>query len=804
MKRLFRGTALTPIINRVKHLFLLALLVASMGIACLPQKAAALDLTPPPKVSFTFDDGYESFITQAAPALAASGLTGTAYVTTGNIGTPNFMTWQQTEDLQNIWNWEVGAHTVTHPEVPLLTDAQKDAELRQSKQALADHGIDAVSFATPFGAYDDATQAISARYYTSHRGFHDIGYNSAPYNDQLLVNQQVQIGDGDAAPSVSVAQVKGYIDQAIANNQWLILTFHDITAGVIDPQNSDEAYSYPVASLSEIAQYVASKTATDSITPVTVRDGLLTGTNMMTGGGFDNGIAQGWTTDDPINITANNGNWGSYPGPLNSVSLKSAASPTGNKHLFSPNIAVTSGNSYLIKQYLRMISGTVGFYVDEYDSNGEWISGQSKSDVTYAASGSLNVSNVNFAYTPTSAAVKHARLQVIVQGANTQAYLDTVQWIAEDTTAPSLSAINHSTPTTNATTVAWTTDEASTSRINFGTTNSYGSTVADTSLVTSHAMPLANLAPDTTYHYQVVSVDAAGNTSSSADFTFATAAEDAGPTPIQPGDYHGTVKQYRIFTDSSRRTSVHESALRNGSRYLVSYQIVNTGRVAWQKGGSNPVRLGIANDNNGAYCDISWVACNRPAGLKQDSVAPGQVGTFEFWITTPFKLDGTSMTHAYRIVSEGKTWFASPNLNAWYVHRTPATAWQIVRQSSYTNAAQTTPRATNSLSRGERVYAVIKARNLSGKTWSNTGRNPVRLGVYKDRKSSVCDPTWLSCTRPALMKEQSVAPGEIATFEFWIRTPSNKAINIAEYFTPVVEGSYWLGNAGLYYHIRSR
>lgn len=56
-----------------------------------------------------------------------------------------------------------------------------------------------------------------------------------------------------------------------------------------------------------------------------------------------------------------------------------------------------------------------------------------------------------------------------------------------------------------------------------GTTSAYSSISAlDTSLATSHSVTLTNLAPGVTYHYQVLSKDAAGNLSASADFTFTT------------------------------------------------------------------------------------------------------------------------------------------------------------------------------------------------------------------------------------------------------------------------------------------
>jgi peptidoglycan/xylan/chitin deacetylase (PgdA/CDA1 family) len=541
------------LIKRGQPLVVALGLLAGISIASIPAAhASALSLTATPKVSFTFDDGYESFITQAAPTLAAHNLTGTAYVTTGYVGTPNFMTWEQVEALQNDWNWEIGAHTLSHPELPLLSPEEQDNELRASKELLATHGIDAVSFATPFGAYDDSVLATSARYYTSHRGFHDAGYNNYPYNDQVLINQQVQIGDGDEAPGVTVDQVKGYVDEAIANDQWLVLTFHDITELPIVPANADEAYSYPKESLSEIAAYVASKVATQSISAINIRDGLITGTNMLPNGNFNNGIADGWLTDSPANVTVDDNNNGSYPGPTRSIALNAGGT---NAHLFSPKIDINSANSYLIKNFLKitaMAGGEVSFYVDEYGVATEanpsgWISGQYHAGVVYPTADGIYVRNVNFLYVPTSAEVVKASLQIIVTGGSgVQAYLDNVQWIntneevvvpPTDTTAPVVSAVAHSNITASGATISWTTDEASDSRVDYGITDAYGANVAATTLGTSHSLELTGLDPNTSYHYKVTSKDAAGNTTVSGDLTFTTAelppVEDTVPPVIE-------------------------------------------------------------------------------------------------------------------------------------------------------------------------------------------------------------------------------------------------------------------------------
>jgi len=75
-------------------------------------------------------------------------------------------------------------------------------------------------------------------------------------------------------------------------------------------------------------------------------------------------------------------------------------------------------------------------------------------------------------------------------------------------------------------TIAWTTDEPSTGRIEYGPTTSYGSvTDSDASLATSHAKTVTGLTPNSTFHFRIIVTDEAGNTGYSDDYTFTTASE---------------------------------------------------------------------------------------------------------------------------------------------------------------------------------------------------------------------------------------------------------------------------------------
>ncbi len=97
--------------------------------------------------------------------------------------------------------------------------------------------------------------------------------------------------------------------------------------------------------------------------------------------------------------------------------------------------------------------------------------------------------------------------------------------------APVITAVTASNVTSGTAMITWTTDQAATSQVNYGATTSYGSsTTLDPTLVTSHSVMLTGLTPNTMYNFDVVSASSSSSTSS--NYTFATAAPSAAPPVI--------------------------------------------------------------------------------------------------------------------------------------------------------------------------------------------------------------------------------------------------------------------------------
>ncbi len=122
----------------------------------------------------TFDDGCETDLITAAPALAESGLHATFYVVSGFLGRRGYLSRLQLKELSNL-GFEIGCHSRTHAYLPNLDAASlreeiavAKAELEQILGRLVEHfscpggrwSRKAVQFAREAGFRSMATSAL--------------------------------------------------------------------------------------------------------------------------------------------------------------------------------------------------------------------------------------------------------------------------------------------------------------------------------------------------------------------------------------------------------------------------------------------------------------------------------------------------------------------------------------------------------------------------------------------------------------------------------------------------------------------
>jgi peptidoglycan/xylan/chitin deacetylase (PgdA/CDA1 family) len=175
-----------------------------------------------PLISITVDDGNSSDTSYVLPKLQSTAMTATFFVVSSYLGTPNHTTAAQVVQLKNA-GMEIGAHTVTHPDLATLSVAAQQTEIVNSKATLQNvTGIPIVSFAAPFGHYTSQTLDIIRSNFTYHRS---TGQN---LNYRPTANLY-EIRERPIDPSTTAAQVSQWIAEAVADNAWLVFMFHDIS-----------------------------------------------------------------------------------------------------------------------------------------------------------------------------------------------------------------------------------------------------------------------------------------------------------------------------------------------------------------------------------------------------------------------------------------------------------------------------------------------------------------------------------------------------------------------------------------------
>lgn len=219
--------------------------------------------------------------------------------------------------------------------------------------------------------------------------------------------------------------------------------------------------------------------------------------------------------------------------------------------------------------------------------------------------------------------------------------------VVTDTTPPVISAVTSGSLATTSAVITWTTNEDSTSQVEYGTTTAYGSTTTlDSTKTKSHSVNLTGLAAATAYHYRVKSKDAAGNEGVTTDNTFTTSvglAAPAAPTnvAVTATDTKNILSwtavtgatTYNLYwstttgvtkTNGTKITGVTSpyphTALRNGTAYYYVVTAVNT------------------SGESGDSSQVTGTPTTPPTQVVQIQLAEIPAGTFtmgEVWLAEP-------------------------------------------------------------------------------------------------------------------------------------------------------------------------
>lgn len=179
-------------------------------------------------VSVTFDDGYDDVAVEGKKYLDKYGFAATAYIVPSVIGTAGFLSQAQVDSLHKV-GWDISGHSLTN--LTTLSAGDLETDLRTTKEYLTSKGYrGADQYAFPNGAYNNAVIANVSKYFSS-------GTNIDGWNNSLGHLSPYRINRQSIDKFTTTGMVQTWIDNAIANNEWLILNFHTLVTTEVDGQD---------------------------------------------------------------------------------------------------------------------------------------------------------------------------------------------------------------------------------------------------------------------------------------------------------------------------------------------------------------------------------------------------------------------------------------------------------------------------------------------------------------------------------------------------------------------------------------
>lgn len=196
-----------------------------------------------------------------------------------------------------------------------------------------------------------------------------------------------------------------------------------------------------------------------------------------------------------------------------------------------------------------------------------------------------------------------------------------------------------------------------------------------------------------------------------------------------------------------------------GASKTVVISAHNIGTKTWQQ---NDVRLRVygPNETPSAFRAKSWTDAAGNFLLDQQSVAPGQIGTFTFSVTAP-QTQGL-YAHRFVIARLDNGPIASNILTG---ESRADSKWQAVKKSAKIPVA---------LKRGWSRTVTVEFTNTGAATWTRSMRLSV-TGQAGTKSSVFRSASWKAPNGNIAPQQAKIRPGETATYTFVLRAPARQS-----------------------------
>jgi len=177
-------------------------------------------------VSFTFDDNFATMVDPAAAILTAHGLPATAYVITDEVDKPGRAKLTDLKSLAML-GWDISVHAYTEVDHALhytnLSPAEVEDDMVNARAWLIANGFAGYDHcAYPSGEFSPDVLALAGQYFTSCRTIYSSQQELFPPSD----SRRLRVGY--VTEGVTLAQAEQWVDEALANHDWLVLVLHRI------------------------------------------------------------------------------------------------------------------------------------------------------------------------------------------------------------------------------------------------------------------------------------------------------------------------------------------------------------------------------------------------------------------------------------------------------------------------------------------------------------------------------------------------------------------------------------------------
>ncbi len=174
-------------------------------------------------VIMTFDDGWESQITLAAPVMEARGQKGVAYIIPDLIGSRFYLNEDELMFLQNQYGWTIGAHYMER--MDSMSRNELHTVFMDMQQWFSDRGLEMKHFSYPNGAVSRDLDFVVPEYFDTARTIIEFPETDPPADKYKLKTLNIY-------SPLDPAILENHLSSMAPSGELLILIFHKIESNV--------------------------------------------------------------------------------------------------------------------------------------------------------------------------------------------------------------------------------------------------------------------------------------------------------------------------------------------------------------------------------------------------------------------------------------------------------------------------------------------------------------------------------------------------------------------------------------------